>query len=75
MSGSNTVFRRTALEEIGGFATGVITEDMATGMLLQGKFKSVSVGEVLAVGLAPESWLDLLKAERPVVEREHSVRP
>lgn len=59
--GSNTVFRRTALDEIGGFATGVITEDMATGMLLQGKFKSVSVGEVLAVGLAPESWLDLLK--------------
>ena len=34
--GSNTVFRRTALDEIGGFATGVITEDMATGMLLQG---------------------------------------
>lgn len=39
--GSNTVFRRSALEEIGGFATGVITEDMATGMLLQTKFKSV----------------------------------
>ncbi|MGE6630402.1 glycosyltransferase [Bacillus sp. NPDC077027] len=59
--GSNTVFRRAALDEIGGFATGVITEDMATGMLLQGKFKSVSVGEVLAVGLAPESWIDLLR--------------
>ncbi|MGX9290938.1 glycosyltransferase [Bacillus sp. A015] len=59
--GSNTVFRRAALDEIGGFATGVITEDMATGMLLQGKFKSVSIGEVLAVGLAPESWIDLLR--------------
>lgn len=59
--GSNTVFRRSALEEIGGFATGVITEDMATGMLLQTKFKSVFVKEVLAVGLSPETWTDLLK--------------
>ncbi|MED1737945.1 glycosyltransferase [Bacillus swezeyi] len=59
--GSNTVFRRTALEEIGGFATGVITEDMATGMLLQTKYQSVFVSEVLAVGLAPETWTDLLK--------------
>ncbi|MEH6971510.1 glycosyltransferase [Bacillus sp. JJ675] len=59
--GSNTVFRRTALEEIGGFATGVITEDMATGMLLETKFEAVFVSEVLAVGLAPETWTDLLK--------------
>ncbi|MDA1476849.1 glycosyltransferase [Bacillus changyiensis] len=59
--GSNTVFRRTALDEIGGFATGVITEDMATGMLLQTKYEAAFVGEVLAVGLAPETWTDLLK--------------
>ncbi|WP_239984769.1 glycosyltransferase [Sporolactobacillus pectinivorans] len=60
--GSNAVFRRQALEAIGGFATGVITEDMATGMMLQAKkFKTRFVGEVLAMGLAPESWGDLLK--------------
>ncbi|GAF15063.1 cellulose synthase [Bacillus sp. JCM 19045] len=48
--GSNALFRRTALENIGGFATGVITEDMATGMLLQTNGqKSVFVNETLAV--------------------------
>lgn len=60
--GSNTVFRRTALEEIGGFATGVLTEDMATGMLLQAaRYRAAFVAEVLAAGLAPESFADLLK--------------
>ncbi len=59
--GSNTVFRRTALEHIGGFATGVITEDMATGMLLQAAgFRSEFVPEVIAAGLAPESFATLL---------------
>ena len=59
--GSNTIFRRTALEEIGGFATGVITEDMATGQLLQatGK-KSVFVPDVIAAGLSPERLGDML---------------
>ncbi|GAF20063.1 cellulose synthase [Bacillus sp. JCM 19046] len=60
--GSNALFRRTALENIGGFATGVITEDMATGMLLQTNGqKSVFVNETLAVGLSPETYADLLK--------------
>ncbi len=60
--GSNAVFRRSVLEEIGGFATGVITEDMATGMLIQANgWESVFVNKVLAVGLAPETYKDLLK--------------
>ncbi|PFA51551.1 glycosyltransferase family 2 protein, partial [Bacillus cereus] len=60
--GSNALFRRTALEEIGGFATGVITEDMATGMLLQAnKWETIFVNETLAVGLSPETFSDLLK--------------
>lgn len=60
--GSNALFRRKSLEDIGGFATGVITEDMATGMLLQtGDQKTVFVNETLAVGLAPETYADLLK--------------
>lgn len=59
--GSNTVFRRTALEYIGGFATGVITEDMATGMLLQAAgFRTRFVPDVIAAGLAPESFATLL---------------
>ncbi|PKG23049.1 glycosyltransferase [Niallia nealsonii] len=60
--GSNALFRRTALDKIGGFATGVITEDMATGMLLQTKSqKSVFVNETLAVGLSAETFPDLIK--------------
>lgn len=59
--GTNTLFRRSALKEIGGFATGVITEDMATGMLLQAKYKTVFVDDVLARGLSVESWEDLIK--------------
>lgn len=60
--GSNALFRRTALDEVGGFATGVITEDMATGMLLQSdQRKSAFINETLAVGLSPETYADLLK--------------
>ena len=59
--GSNTVFRRTALTDIGGFATGVITEDMATGMLLQAAgYRGDFVADVIAAGLAPESFATLL---------------
>ncbi|MFT8872582.1 MAG: glycosyltransferase [Sporolactobacillus sp.] len=60
--GSNALFRRSALQAIGGFATGVITEDMATGMIIQSKgYRTLFVEDVLAMGLAPESWGDMLK--------------
>lgn len=60
--GSNALFLRAALDDIGGFATGVITEDMATGMIIQAKgYRSIFVNEELAVGLSTESWIDLLK--------------
>lgn len=60
--GSNAIFRRKALEDIGGFSTGVITEDMATGMLIQAKgWKTRFVNENLASGLAPETFGDLIK--------------
>ncbi|MFT4413999.1 glycosyltransferase family 2 protein [Fredinandcohnia humi] len=59
--GSNTVFRRSAIQAIGGFATGTITEDMATGMLIQSKgFKTIFHNEVLAQGLAAETLQDYL---------------
>lgn len=60
--GSNALFRRSSLEDIGGFATGVITEDMATGMFLQtDNQKTVFVNETLAVGLSAETFPELLK--------------
>lgn len=60
--GSNAVFRRKALDEIGGFTTGVITEDMATGMFIQAKgWETRFVNENLASGLAPETFGDLIK--------------
>ncbi|MDO5729869.1 MAG: glycosyltransferase [Actinomycetaceae bacterium] len=60
--GSGAIFRRSALDEIGGFVTDVITEDMATGLVLQNAgWKAVYVNEVLATGLAAETYADLLK--------------
>jgi cellulose synthase (UDP-forming) len=54
--GSCGVLRRTAFEEIGGFSTKTITEDMETSIVLHGRgWKSVYHGETLAYGLAPSS--------------------
>ncbi|WP_413536799.1 glycosyltransferase [Carnobacterium divergens] len=60
--GSNALFRRTTLEEIGGFSTGVITEDMATGLIIQNNgWKTVFVNEALASGISPETLEDFIK--------------
>ncbi|WP_086314171.1 cellulose synthase (UDP-forming) [Enterococcus sp. 7F3_DIV0205] len=60
--GSNALFKRSALDSIGGFTTGVITEDMATGLLLQNNgWKGVFVNEALASGLSPETLADFVK--------------
>lgn len=60
--GSNAIFRRTALEEIGGFVEDVITEDMATGIVLHDHgWKSIYLNKVLATGLSPETYPELLK--------------
>lgn len=60
--GSNTMFRRSALESVGGFAVGVITEDLATGLLIQGaKYRTEFVPDIIAAGLAPENLADMLK--------------
>lgn len=60
--GTNAVFRRKAIEDIGGIPTGTITEDMATGMLIQAKgYESRFVKEVLCTGLSVESFSDLVK--------------
>jgi cellulose synthase (UDP-forming) len=60
--GTNAIFRREAILNIGGIPTGSITEDMATGMLLQNAgFQSYFVGETLAIGLSVEGIEDLIK--------------
>jgi cellulose synthase (UDP-forming) len=54
--GSCGVLRRSAFEEIGGFQTRTITEDMETSLVLHSRgWKSVYYGESLAYGLAPAS--------------------
>lgn len=54
--GSCAVVRRGALERIGGFATGTVTEDLHTSIRLHGAgLRSVYHAEPLAFGLAPES--------------------
>jgi cellulose synthase (UDP-forming) len=55
--GSPAMLRRTALEEIGGFATETVTEDMHTGLRLQKRgWEVVYYNQTLARGLAPQTF-------------------
>lgn len=59
-AGSNTVLSRDALSKINGLVVGTITEDFATGMMIQSKgYKCICLNEVHASGLSPESLEDL----------------
>lgn len=52
--GTNVVFRRDALESVGGFPTESVTEDFELSIGLHERgWRSVYVPEVLAVGLGP----------------------
>ena len=60
--GSNTLISREALNEIGGFYTKVITEDFATGMLIQSKgYRCYAIDEIHASGLSPADLKSLIK--------------
>ncbi len=60
--GSNTVLAREALEKVGGFYTKSITEDFATGILIQkAGYVSLGVGEPLASGLSVTDLSGLIK--------------
>lgn len=53
--GSCAVIRRSHLEEIGGFATGTVAEDLHTSLLLHKKgYRSVYHDEPLAFGIAAD---------------------
>ncbi|MBU4499507.1 MAG: glycosyltransferase, partial [Gammaproteobacteria bacterium] len=60
--GSCAVIRRQSLDTIGGFATGTVTEDIHTSLLLHKKgFRSVYHDESLAYGVAPAKIEPFLK--------------
>ncbi len=55
--GSNTVLNRKALEDIGGFYTESITEDFATGLLIESAgYVSLGLSEPLASGQTPHTY-------------------
>lgn len=55
--GSNTILSRKALEKIGGFYTESITEDFATGLLIESNgFVSLGLPEPLASGQTPHTY-------------------
>lgn len=58
--GTNALIRRSALEKIGGIPTISITEDMATGMLLQNEgYQTIFISKAYALGIAPFQLKDL----------------
>lgn len=60
--GTNAVFRRDAIDAVGGFPTFSITEDMALGMRLQSNgYKSILVNEPLVLGLSATTLEESIK--------------
>ena len=60
--GTNAVFRRDAINAVGGFPTFSITEDMALGMRLQSNgYKSILVNEPLVLGLSATTLEESIK--------------
>ena len=60
--GSNTVLSRRALTDAGGFYTGSITEDFATGLLIESKgYLSLALPEPLASGQTPHTFREHIK--------------
>ncbi|MCR5474971.1 MAG: cellulase family glycosylhydrolase [Lachnospiraceae bacterium] len=63
--GSNTVLAREALDAIGGFFTGSITEDFATGMLIESNgYVSLATPEPLASGMTPSTYKEHIQQRR-----------
>jgi cellulose synthase (UDP-forming) len=61
-AGSCGVFRRRVLEEIGGFRTETVTEDIHTSMVIHARgYRSCYLNKVLAAGLMPETFESTMK--------------
>ncbi|HLF86291.1 MAG TPA: glycosyltransferase, partial [Nitrospiria bacterium] len=64
-AGSGGIFRRSCLEDIGGFKTETLTEDLHTSMELHSRgYKSYYVNKDLSAGLSPESYTSYLKQRK-----------
>jgi len=87
--GTGVIYRRRALDEIGGFPEATITEDMHTSLLLHEKgYESVYFNESIAYGIAPadiadyyrtrERWahgnLHVLQMEKPWRSRKLTLK-
>jgi cellulose synthase (UDP-forming) len=63
--GTNVLFRRSALEQVGGFPTHSVTEDFELSVELhQRGWRSVYVPEVLASGLGPEDMASYVSQQQ-----------
>jgi cellulose synthase (UDP-forming) len=61
-AGSCGLFRRRVLEEIGGFRTETVTEDIHTSMVIHARgHRSCYLNKVLAAGLMPETFESSMK--------------
>jgi cellulose synthase (UDP-forming) len=82
--GSPAMLRRAALEEVGGFATETVTEDMHTGLRLQMRgWRVIYYNRTVARGLAPQTFdayntqwhrwglgaMQVLRLERPLFRK------
>ncbi|MFC1693104.1 glycosyltransferase [Candidatus Latescibacterota bacterium] len=62
--GTNVVFRKSALDKVGGFDEKNITEDFATSVKLHANgYKSLYLNHVSAFGMAPESLPEYFKQQ------------
>ncbi|BED92267.1 MAG: glycosyltransferase [Candidatus Improbicoccus pseudotrichonymphae] len=63
--GTNAIFLRKALEEIGGFSSISITEDFATGIIIQTRgYVCYAIDKILASGIPPRNLESLCKQRR-----------
>ncbi|HEX4751682.1 MAG TPA: glycosyltransferase [Solirubrobacterales bacterium] len=63
--GTNVLFRRTALESVGGFPTDSITEDFVLSVRMHERgWETHYLPEVLAVGLGPEDMASYVSQQR-----------
>lgn len=61
-AGSGAVFRRRALEAIGGFQTHTVSEDLHTSLILHARgYESRYLNKVLSVGLMPDTFEGYLR--------------
>lgn len=60
--GTNTIISREALNSIGGFALGTISEDIATGMLIEAKgYKCIAIDDIEAYGTSVNDYEGFVK--------------